>query len=177
LGHRWLYQGLVPKVFFADEGEVAIWCGMGLSTRQAKTMVRAVGLVEVAIAAVTVARSHRRWPFAATAAAMPAFVIAVAQTDRVALRRAFNPVSLNVLGDDFDRLHPHRDVPFTISNDAYGDRFGRETMTWSRRFRLPRKIRAFDATMVFSERRGSSSTTSARTSITLAARLDRGRCR
>lgn len=102
-----------------------------------------------------------------------------------------------VLGDDFDRLHPQmqwrfgfsstsgvcqigrgtmdevwrgraftlpflllgstrrvlfpsrgRDVPFTIANYAYVDSFGRETVTWSRRFRMRRRIRAFDATMV-----------------------------
>ena len=92
-----------------------------------------------------------------------------------------------VLGDDFDRLHPKmqwrfgfssadgvcqigtgrhgrglagpwwtlpflllgstrrvlfpsrgRDVPFTISNYAYVDGFGRETVTWSRRFKMRR---------------------------------------
>jgi Domain of unknown function (DUF4166) len=48
-----------------------------------------------------------------------------------------------------------RDVAFTISNYAYLDSFGRETVTWSRRFRLPSRIRAFDATMIYSESRDS----------------------
>jgi hypothetical protein len=43
-----------------------------------------------------------------------------------------------------------RDIPFTVSNYAYCDSFGRETMTWSRRFKLPRRYRAFDATMIYS---------------------------
>ena len=47
-----------------------------------------------------------------------------------------------------------RGVPFTISNYAYVDGFGRETMTWSRRFRMRNKYRAFDATMIHSRRRG-----------------------
>lgn len=47
-----------------------------------------------------------------------------------------------------------RDVPFTISNYAYVDSFGRETVTWSRRFKMKNRIRAFDATMILSERRG-----------------------
>jgi hypothetical protein len=47
-----------------------------------------------------------------------------------------------------------RDVPFTLSNYAYVDSFGRETMTWSRRFRMRRRYRAFDATMIRSEARG-----------------------
>lgn len=47
-----------------------------------------------------------------------------------------------------------RDVPFTIENYAYRDRFGRETVTWTRTFELPRRARRFDATMIWSERRG-----------------------
>jgi len=48
-----------------------------------------------------------------------------------------------------------RDVPFTIENYAYVDRFGRETVTWARRFAVgPGRMRKFDATMVFSEQRG-----------------------
>ncbi len=47
-----------------------------------------------------------------------------------------------------------RNVPFTISNYAYRDSFGRETVTWSRRFKLPRRYRSFDATMVMSRERG-----------------------
>jgi hypothetical protein len=47
-----------------------------------------------------------------------------------------------------------RDVPFTIANHAYVDRFGRETVTWSRRFHFPGRTRAFDATMIHSKERG-----------------------
>jgi len=114
-----------------------------------------------------------------------------------------NSIYQDVLGEDFDRLHPKMqwrfgfssadnvcqigtgvmqeiwrgpwwtlpfllvgstrrvlfpskgaDVPFTIANYAYIDSFGRETVTWSRRFRMKRKIRAFDATMINSQARG-----------------------
>jgi hypothetical protein len=53
-------------------------------------------------------------------------------------------------------LFPDRatDVPFTIENYAYVDRFGRETVTWNRTFRL-KTVRRFDATFIYSERRGS----------------------
>ena len=47
-----------------------------------------------------------------------------------------------------------RDVPFTIENYAYVDSFGRETVTFARRFRMKRRVRAFDATMIMSEQRG-----------------------
>lgn len=47
-----------------------------------------------------------------------------------------------------------RSVPFTIANYAYLDRFGRETVTWSRCFKFPRRFRSFDATMIHSKSRG-----------------------
>ena len=47
-----------------------------------------------------------------------------------------------------------RDVPFTIENYAYLDGFGRETVTWARRMQLGSRMRSFDATMIWSERRG-----------------------
>jgi len=47
-----------------------------------------------------------------------------------------------------------RDIPFTIANYAYVDSFGRETVTWSRRFRWGGRELPFDATMIWSERRG-----------------------
>lgn len=45
------------------------------------------------------------------------------------------------------------DVPFTIENYAYVDRFGRETVTWIRTFRFPARCRRFDATMIYSKER------------------------
>ncbi|MBI2804552.1 MAG: DUF4166 domain-containing protein [Planctomycetes bacterium] len=44
-------------------------------------------------------------------------------------------------------------VPFTIRNYAYQDRFGRETVTWIRSFQTARP-RRFDAYMIHSPRRG-----------------------
>jgi hypothetical protein len=44
------------------------------------------------------------------------------------------------------------DIPFAIENYAYRDRFGRETVTWIRKFHGPRP-RRFDAYMIYSEQR------------------------
>lgn len=44
-------------------------------------------------------------------------------------------------------------IPFSIENYAYRDRFGRETVSWVRKFKFPGAVRHFDATMVFSEER------------------------
>ncbi|NIK71515.1 MULTISPECIES: DUF4166 domain-containing protein [unclassified Paenibacillus] len=41
-------------------------------------------------------------------------------------------------------------IPFTIENYAYRDGFGRETVTWIRKFQFKRAIRHFDATMIYS---------------------------
>jgi hypothetical protein len=75
--------------------------------------------------------------------------------DEIWRGRAFTLPFL-LLGSTRRVLFPSRgrDVPFTISNYAYVDGFGRETVTWARRFRLRRRYRAFDATMVHSRQRG-----------------------
>jgi hypothetical protein len=44
-------------------------------------------------------------------------------------------------------------VPFTIENYAYTDQFGRETVTWVRKYQFPKKERRFDATMILSRER------------------------
>jgi len=46
-----------------------------------------------------------------------------------------------------------RNVPFTIENYAYLDPLGRETVTWLRTFQT-RRVRRFDAYMIYSEQRG-----------------------
>jgi len=46
-----------------------------------------------------------------------------------------------------------KNIPFTIENFAYKDKFGRETVTWVRTYQFPKRERRFDATMIFSEKR------------------------
>ena len=46
-----------------------------------------------------------------------------------------------------------RNVPFTIQNYAYRDPLCRETVSWVRTFRT-KKVRRFDAYMIYSEERG-----------------------
>jgi hypothetical protein len=45
------------------------------------------------------------------------------------------------------------DIPFTVENYAFVDRFGRETVSWIRRFET-RRARRFDAYMIYSAARG-----------------------
>ena len=44
-------------------------------------------------------------------------------------------------------------IPFTIENFAYVDSFGRETVTWVRKYQFPDRQRRFDATMIYSNER------------------------
>jgi Domain of unknown function (DUF4166) len=46
-----------------------------------------------------------------------------------------------------------RNIPFTIENYAFVDRFGRETVSWIRTFES-RRTRRFDAYMIYSDARG-----------------------
>jgi hypothetical protein len=46
-----------------------------------------------------------------------------------------------------------RHIPFTVENYAYRDRFGRETVTWLRKFNFSHRTRRFDATMIYSQQR------------------------
>lgn len=48
-----------------------------------------------------------------------------------------------------------QNVPFQLENYAYVDSFGRETISWIRRFYFPNRVRCFDATMFYSEKSGS----------------------
>ena len=90
------YQGLVPKVWKVDAGEVAIWQGLGLSSPRARQTVRAVGAAEAGFAVATAARSDKRWPFVLAMAAMPALAVGASKGDRSVLARAFNPGSLGI---------------------------------------------------------------------------------
>ncbi|RBW68919.1 DUF4166 domain-containing protein [Bacillus taeanensis] len=46
-------------------------------------------------------------------------------------------------------------IPFTLENYAYQDAFGRETVAWIRKFQFQEAVRHFDATMIYSNERGS----------------------
>lgn len=46
-----------------------------------------------------------------------------------------------------------KNVPFSIENYAYKDKFGRETVTWVRKYHFPNRERRFDATMIYSNKR------------------------
>lgn len=91
-----VYQGLVPKLWRLDSGEIAIWQGLGLSSAGARRTVRAVGAIEAGFAVAAVTASNKRWPFVAALAAMPTLALGAARADRSLLTKAFNPASLGL---------------------------------------------------------------------------------
>lgn len=92
----WLYQGLVPKLWLADPGEVALWRqSLGLSHGSARSAVRVAGVAEASFALVILAKSDKKWPFVTTAVLMPLLAASAWKADRGAFSRAFNPASLN----------------------------------------------------------------------------------
>jgi uncharacterized membrane protein YphA (DoxX/SURF4 family) len=95
LGGVWLYQGLVPKLWKVDPTEISQWQRIGMPQHRARLAVRAAGVAEVMFGIVTLTGAGRRWPFAATAVAMPVLAAAALTTDRALFGRAFNPASLN----------------------------------------------------------------------------------
>lgn len=48
-----------------------------------------------------------------------------------------------------------RNIPFSLQNYAYKDSMGRESVAWLRKFYFPKKVRRFDATMIYSADRNS----------------------
>ena len=75
--------------------------------------------------------------------------------DRVWRGKAFT-VPFLIAGTQRHVLFPDRgeQIPFTIENYPYLDRYGRETLTFVRTFEFPgARRRRFDATMVYSPRR------------------------
>jgi hypothetical protein len=71
-------------------------------------------------------------------------------------RGRFFTIPFLKLGTWRNIMFPDRgsNLAFTIHNYAYVDSFGRETMTWIRKFKVNGKERRFDATMIYSEKRG-----------------------
>jgi hypothetical protein len=96
LAGAWIYQGVVPKLLAVDADEVRLWrSALGFSERSARRAVRAAGAAEVVAGILTIRGSRQRWPFVATAIAMPILALSAAKADRRAFTRAFNPASLN----------------------------------------------------------------------------------
>jgi hypothetical protein len=90
------YQGLVPKLLTRNLDEVAMLRDVGLSTGVTDIAVIALGIFELAFAAVLLVAWHRRWPSLMCLASMLVATAVVGLNSPQYLAAAFNPVSLNL---------------------------------------------------------------------------------
>ena len=92
----WIYQGLVPKLLFANADETTMLQAAGVASEHAATILNAVGLAEVTFGLVLLITRRTKPLFVLTALLMVIAVINVALRSPSYLTAAFNPVSLNM---------------------------------------------------------------------------------
>jgi hypothetical protein len=91
IAFTWLWQGLVPKLLFANADERAMIAAAGLPV----AFLPAVGALELALAAATLVLWRWRPFFLLNILAMAAALLAVGLKSPSSLAGAFNPVTLN----------------------------------------------------------------------------------
>jgi uncharacterized membrane protein YphA (DoxX/SURF4 family) len=91
-----LYHGLVPKLLGPDAGEVQLFGDVGVPAAGIRAAVVAVGIAEIVLAVLLVARWRSRWlPLACAAFAVVSTATVVVVSPQL-LGAAFNPVTLNL---------------------------------------------------------------------------------
>lgn len=92
----WLYQGLIPKLLFLHEDELAMMAAAGVPIDQTMLAVRVFGLAEIGFALLLLAMWNRRWLLLVNIPLMLLALLGVGLTSPAYLVTAFNPVALNL---------------------------------------------------------------------------------
>jgi hypothetical protein len=90
------YQGVVPKLLTQNVDEIAMLRDVGVSAGITNIAVIALGMLELAFAAVLLVAWHRRWPVYVCLGSMLLATAVVGLNSPRYLEAAFNPVSLNL---------------------------------------------------------------------------------
>ena len=90
----WIYQGLVPKLLAPERGELAIVRATGLFHGHEKTALLLLGLAEIALGLLMLARPAARWPFAATLLVLPGLAAGALLAAPSSYLLPFNPAGL-----------------------------------------------------------------------------------
>lgn len=90
----WIYQGLVPKLLAPERGELAILRATGLFAGREGPILALLGLAEVGLGLVMLARPAWRWPFAVTLLVLPGFGLGALLAVPASFLGPFNPASL-----------------------------------------------------------------------------------
>jgi len=97
IAFAFLYQGLVPKLLFADADERQMMLAAGVAASAIPESLRALGVAEIAFAVVSLMAWRSRWPLVLAMILMIVATTVVAVTSPQYFFRAFNPVVLNIL--------------------------------------------------------------------------------
>lgn len=92
----WLYHGLVPKLLYLHEDELAISMAAGFSAAGAVQLATIGGALEIAMSVVVLLFWRQRWPLLLTVAAMIGLLVFIILVQPMLLVAAFNPVTTNV---------------------------------------------------------------------------------
>lgn len=92
----WFYQGLIPKLLYPHEDELAMSMAAGFSYSGAVQLATIAGVSEIAMAVVILIFWRQRWPLLLTLAAMVGLLAFVVLVQPLLLGGAFNPVTTNV---------------------------------------------------------------------------------
>ncbi|WP_417539235.1 DoxX-like family protein [Marinobacter sp.] len=92
----WFYQGLIPKLLYPHEDELAMNMAVGFSRSEAVQLATVAGVLEIAMAVAILIFWRHRWPLLLTLAAMAGLLVFVVLVQPLLLGGAFNPVTTNV---------------------------------------------------------------------------------
>ena len=90
----WIYQGLVPKLLAPERGELAILRATGLLPGHEGFLLAFLGLAEVGLGLVMLARPASRWPLGTTLLVLPGFLLAALYAVPASFLAPFNPPTL-----------------------------------------------------------------------------------
>ena len=90
----WIYQGLVPKLLAPERGELAILRATGLLPGHEGFLLVLLGLAEVGLGLVMLARPASRWPLGTTLLLLPGFLLAALYAVPASFLAPFNPPTL-----------------------------------------------------------------------------------
>jgi hypothetical protein len=90
----WVYQGLVPKLLGPEHGELAVLQATGLFQGSERPALALIGLAEIGLGLLMLARPGARWPFAATLIVLPALAVGALVSVPASFLAPFNPPTL-----------------------------------------------------------------------------------
>jgi hypothetical protein len=92
----WLYHGLIPKLIFLSQDEVALLTNSGFLPDAARVAVRLLGIGEIVLGLAMLVGWHWRWLFLVNVGLLCLATLGVIITSPQYLIEAFNPITLNL---------------------------------------------------------------------------------